>query len=96
MPGAYSVPASSLLGPNGVMKAADELKHVFADAGADASKPAICSCGSGVTAAIIALALARLGRTEEIANAVAFLASPLSDYTTGATLRVDGGQVRGL
>ena len=38
----------------------------------------------------------RLGRTEEIANAVAFLASPLSDYTTGATLRVDGGQVRGL
>lgn len=62
MPGAYSVPASSLLGPNGVMKAADELKHVFADAGADASKPAICSCGSGVTAAIIALALARLGR----------------------------------
>lgn len=38
----------------------------------------------------------RLGRTDEIAHAVAFLASPLSDYTTGATLRVDGGQIRGL
>lgn len=38
----------------------------------------------------------RLGLPEEIASAVAFLASPLSDYTTGATLRVDGGQIRGL
>lgn len=33
----------------------------------------------------------RLGRPEEIAAAVAFLASPRSDYTTGAALRIDGG-----
>jgi len=33
----------------------------------------------------------RLGRGEDIATAVAFLASPLADYITGATLRVDGG-----
>jgi len=33
----------------------------------------------------------RLGRVEEIASAAAFLASPLSDYTTGAIMRVDGG-----
>lgn len=33
----------------------------------------------------------RLGRPEDIAAAVAFLASPLADYITGATLRVDGG-----
>lgn len=33
----------------------------------------------------------RLGKSEEIAAAVALLASPLSDYTTGALLRIDGG-----
>jgi 3-oxoacyl-[acyl-carrier protein] reductase len=33
----------------------------------------------------------RLGKTSEIAAAVALLASPLSDYTTGALLRIDGG-----
>lgn len=33
----------------------------------------------------------RLGRPNEIAAAVTFLASPRSDYTTGAALRVDGG-----
>jgi NAD(P)-dependent dehydrogenase (short-subunit alcohol dehydrogenase family) len=37
----------------------------------------------------------RLGRPAEIAAAVAFLASPRSDYTTGASLRIDGGLVRG-
>ncbi len=33
----------------------------------------------------------RLGKPEEIGAAVTFLASPLSDYTTGAVWRVDGG-----
>jgi len=36
----------------------------------------------------------RLGRVEEIAAAAAFLASPLSDFTTGAIMRVDGGVLR--
>jgi NAD(P)-dependent dehydrogenase (short-subunit alcohol dehydrogenase family) len=36
----------------------------------------------------------RLGRPAEIAAAVAFLASPRSDYTTGAMLRVDGGAAK--
>jgi NAD(P)-dependent dehydrogenase (short-subunit alcohol dehydrogenase family) len=34
----------------------------------------------------------RLGRVEEVANLVAFVASPLSDYINGANLRIDGGK----
>ncbi|MEJ5977953.1 SDR family oxidoreductase [Novosphingobium sp. PS1R-30] len=36
----------------------------------------------------------RLGRPEEIAAAAAFLASPRSDFTTGALLRIDGGSTK--
>jgi glucose 1-dehydrogenase len=38
----------------------------------------------------------RIGTPQDIAHAVAFLASPEADYVTGATLRVDGGFVLGL
>ncbi|HEX6555207.1 MAG TPA: SDR family NAD(P)-dependent oxidoreductase [Ktedonobacteraceae bacterium] len=38
----------------------------------------------------------RLGRPEEIAAAVAYLASPLAEYVSGATIRVDGGTIRSV
>jgi thiosulfate/3-mercaptopyruvate sulfurtransferase len=62
MPGARSLPSSALVDEQGFLRSADDLKRIFSEAGADPSRPAICSCGSGVTAAVIALALARLGR----------------------------------
>jgi NAD(P)-dependent dehydrogenase (short-subunit alcohol dehydrogenase family) len=38
----------------------------------------------------------RLGRPEEIAAGVAYLASPVADYVSGATVRVDGGTIRSV
>ena len=38
----------------------------------------------------------RLGRPEEIAATVAYLASPVADYVSGATIRVDGGTIRSV
>jgi thiosulfate/3-mercaptopyruvate sulfurtransferase len=62
MPGALNVPFQSLLNGDGTMKSAEALKQVVADAGLNSNAAPICSCGSGITAAVIALALARTGR----------------------------------
>jgi len=62
MPGARSVPTSVLLDEKGFMRSAEELRRILHGAGADTSRAPICSCGSGLTAAVIALALARTGR----------------------------------
>ena len=40
--------------------------------------------------------MGRLGRPEELANVIAFLASEGGSYVTGVTLQVDGGYVKGL
>lgn len=61
IPGSRNLPFGRLLQPDGTMKPVAELRQVFDDAGVDLSKPAITTCGSGVTAAIISLALERIG-----------------------------------
>ncbi len=61
IPGAKNVPYASLLNPDGTMKPVADLRAVFEAAGVNLSKPAITSCGSGVTAAILSLALERMG-----------------------------------
>ena len=66
----YGAALKILLSPNDLltaentMKPVDELRAVFEAAGVDLSKPAITTCGSGVTAAILALAMERMGKTD--------------------------------
>ncbi len=61
IPGALNVPYRDLLNPDGSMKSPDALRQVFNDKGVDLRKPVITTCGSGVTAAIISLALEVIG-----------------------------------
>ena len=64
IPGAKNVPFTTLLNPDGTMKDPAALRAVFTAAGVDLTKPAITTCGSGVTAAVLALALERIGKTD--------------------------------
>ncbi len=61
IPGSKNVPYTDVLNADGTMKSPAALKAVFEAAGVDLAKPAITSCGSGVTAAVLALALERIG-----------------------------------
>lgn len=60
MPGAHNVPYASL-SVDGKFKDFNELKEVFHNAGIDVNAPVVTTCGSGVTAAVLALALESLG-----------------------------------
>ncbi len=61
IPGARNVHYAALLNADGTMKSVADLSKIFADAGIDVAKPVTTSCGSGVTAAILSLALTELG-----------------------------------
>lgn len=61
MPGACNLPWNAVVGPDGSLRAPDELRAAFAVAGVNLERPIITTCGSGVSAAVLALALARLG-----------------------------------
>ena len=50
--------------PDGTMKPVEELRAAFESAGVDLSRPLITTCGSGITAASLALALERLGKRD--------------------------------
>ncbi|MTH45858.1 3-mercaptopyruvate sulfurtransferase [Escherichia alba] len=59
IPGALNVPWTELV-QNGELKTTDELEAVFFRHGVSFDRPIIASCGSGVTAAVVMLALATL------------------------------------
>ena len=63
IPGSMNVHYGSLLNPDGTMKDIDATRAVFEAAGVDLKRPIVTSCGSGITAAILTLALHRMGHT---------------------------------
>jgi len=64
MPGARNVPYSRLLNPDGTLKPVTELRQTFTNAGLDPAAPVVTTCGSGVSAAILSLALAVMGQPD--------------------------------
>lgn len=61
IPGSKNVHYASLLNEDGTLKSAEETRAIFEAAGVDVSSPVVTTCGSGVTAAILSLALERMG-----------------------------------
>jgi len=61
IPNSRNLPFGHLLNSDGTLKETDALRAAFVAAGVDLGKPAITTCGSGVTAAILSLALERIG-----------------------------------
>ena len=60
-PGAHNLPFAKLIAKDGTLKPAPEIERLFEEAGVDLSKPVVASCGSGITASVLALALAEIG-----------------------------------
>jgi thiosulfate/3-mercaptopyruvate sulfurtransferase len=62
IPGSLSLPYNNLFdAATGTMKSSDELRAAFLGAGLNLDAPVVTSCGSGVSAAVLTLALYRLG-----------------------------------
>jgi thiosulfate/3-mercaptopyruvate sulfurtransferase len=64
MPGALNLAWNGLIKADGKMKSAGDIRAAFQAAGADLDAPTVTTCGSGVSASLLALALARLGRED--------------------------------
>ncbi|WP_126974895.1 3-mercaptopyruvate sulfurtransferase [Frigidibacter oleivorans] len=64
IPNSRNLPFGRLLNADGTMRPVEELRQAFTQAGVDLAKPAITTCGSGVSAAILSLALERIGHRD--------------------------------
>jgi thiosulfate/3-mercaptopyruvate sulfurtransferase len=68
IPGAINVPYKQVLNADGTFKSVDELKEIFLNAGVDPHKPVVTTCGSGITACVLALALGQAGHLRTAVN----------------------------
>jgi thiosulfate/3-mercaptopyruvate sulfurtransferase len=61
MPGAFNIPYTELTAEDGTLKARAALRELFGERGVDTGRPIVTTCGSGITAAILMLALNEAG-----------------------------------
>ncbi|MGK2284779.1 3-mercaptopyruvate sulfurtransferase [Pedomonas sp. V897] len=61
IPGARNLPYRQLLAEDGTFKRGEDLRAAFEQAGIDLSRPVVTTCGSGITAAVLAFGLHLLG-----------------------------------
>lgn len=62
MPGSFNLPSNDLV-VNGALAAPDKIQAAVAESGIDPNQPVITSCGSGVSASVLWLALDSIGKT---------------------------------
>ena len=87
MPGARNLPFSELVNADGTLKSEAGMREALDAAGIDAARPVVASCGSGVTAAMVALSLALLGNGQTAVYDGAWAewgADPSNPVATGA------------
>ncbi|SFI99212.1 3-mercaptopyruvate sulfurtransferase [Jannaschia pohangensis] len=89
IPGSRNVPYATLFRPDGTMKDGADLAQAFIAAGVDLDKPVITTCGSGVTAAILNLGLARLGHGDH-----ALYDGSWSEWGMYPDLKIETGEAR--
>jgi thiosulfate/3-mercaptopyruvate sulfurtransferase len=64
IPGSRNTPFTELVAADGTLKPPEAIRAAFEAAELDLEKPIVASCGSGLTAAVLALGLARIGRDD--------------------------------
>lgn len=87
IPGSINVPWGSMV-ENGNLKSPQELETIFTAQGVDLTKPIITSCGSGVTAAVVALGLAAVN-----APSVSLYDGSWAEWGASDSLPIDSTQL---
>jgi thiosulfate/3-mercaptopyruvate sulfurtransferase len=64
MPGAKNIPYSELFNDDGTYKSAEDIKALFAAADIDLGRPLVATCGSGITAPVVAFGAALAGKSD--------------------------------
>jgi thiosulfate/3-mercaptopyruvate sulfurtransferase len=67
IPGSRNLPYASLFNPDGTYKDREGLRQAFADAGVDLDRPVTTTCGSGMTATVLAFGMHLLGKDNDVA-----------------------------